>query len=287
MERRGFTLLELAIALGIMSVLAAIGFVSFSKSIKASKINQTASLEKQVAAKIVRYAVEKGNLPPTTEDLSKFIEGLPKDPLSEPMPSKWAWDGNYIYAVKFDGSKTLPFKLESAFPFSEDSSSYYGSYSSSEEPYCVLSRYGIIVNGGFEQGEAGWHSYNGTASVDTFEHYSGKKSLLITGNPNANVGCYQKIDVVGHKGDSFDVVYHSKPVGNTKASWYGCEVYFHYTDGTHSYQGQWHPNRYEEDWQTGKKVVTAGKDYDYIRIYLIFYRADGKAYFDDIEMFRR
>ena len=288
--RKGFTLIETVVAVGIIAVIIFIGAFSFRASSQAVKINQTQELGKEVLFQIVQYARVKGKLPSSTNDLSSYVQNLPEDPMSSPMPSKWAWDGTYVYAVKADGSKTLPKKLSDVFPFFDSYTSYYGSYKSKEEPYSYLSPSGLVRNGGFEKAEQYWYAYNGGdyIAVKGIEPVlSGTKALAIQGDLHANRGCRQKINISGKAGDEYTVVYHSYPSGVTQTSWYGCEVYFHYKNGTHSYQGQWHPNKYLQEWQEGVVTVKAGKDYDYMYVYLIFYKADGTAYFDDIQITKK
>ncbi len=288
--RRGFTLIEAVVVVAILIALVAMGISSLSRSSTAARINQTKQIENQILTRIVEYARVNGHLPNATNDLSQQISNLPKDPMTSPMPSKWAWDGTYLYAVKADGSKTLPLKLSSVFPFFDSSNSYYGAYKNTEEPYAYVEPSGIVRNGGFEEGEKYWGFYNGgkfIAAKPNSVVYDGDMCIGIKGNKNSNRGIYQDVRISGKAGDTYVVTYHSMPQGVTTASWYGCEVYVHYKDGSYSYQGQWHPNRYEYSWQTGKVTVKAQKDYDRIRIYLLFYKADGTAYFDDIQMIKQ
>ena len=288
--RRGFTLIETIIAVGILAAIVALGAFSFSQSSLSVRINETKQIENQILTQIVEYARVNGHLLNATNNLSQYVSNLPKDPMTSPMPSKWAWDGTYLYAVKADGSKTLPLRLSSVFPFFDSSNSYYGAYKNSKEPYAYMGPSGIVQNGGFEEGEKYWGFYNGGKFITAKPNsavYDGDMSIGIEGDKDLNRGIYQDIHISGKAGDTYVVTYHSMPQGVTTASWYGCEVYIHYKDGSYSYQGQWRPNRYEYSWQTGKVMIKAQKDYDRMRVYLLFYRADGTAYFDDIQIIKQ
>jgi len=288
--RKGFTLIEAVVAVAILIALVGIGVSSLSRSSAAARINQTKQVESQILTRIVEYARINGHLPAATDNLSQYIESLPEDPMTSPMPSKWAWDGTYLYAVKADGSKTLPLRLSSVFPFFDSSSSYYGAYKNTKEPYAYMEPSGIIRNGGFEEGNRYWGYYGGGVFIVAKPNsavYDGDMCIKIEGDSNTNRGIYQDIRISGKAGDTYTVIYHSMPEDITTALQYECEVYFHYKDGSYSYQGQWRPNRYEYNWQTGKVTVKASKDYDRVRIYLLLYKADGTAYFDDIQMIKQ
>ena len=131
--KKGFTLVEVIVTIGILAVITFVGSFAFKGTMAKIRNNQTIEAEKKVASLIYDYARRKGTLP--SSDLSE-ITNKPDDPISYPMASAWYFTNYTVYAKDSNGNNILPLDLKQYYPFFADSSvSYYGSYASAKEPY--------------------------------------------------------------------------------------------------------------------------------------------------------
>jgi prepilin-type N-terminal cleavage/methylation domain-containing protein len=133
--RKGFTLVELIITVGIITIFIFVGSFAFVQTQKNIKQLQTKYNEQRVASLVFDYMRRTGKMP--SSDLHE-IPNLPEDPMSYPMPSSWYFSDDYtIYAVDRQGNHVLPLSLTIDYAFFVEGTinGYYGSYQNSKEPY--------------------------------------------------------------------------------------------------------------------------------------------------------
>lgn len=301
--RKGFTLLEAIVTIALMAVITWVSMIALRPVQKGSLVDQTISAERTIGRVVMQLRIDGVNVSNGTYTpdsfFSRYHVSIPEDPLSYPAkPTHWYINGYKIYPVNYVGqtlttydvngqNKTVYYDISTDYPlFFDYSDKQYEPSSTIKENYSMVGQ-NLVKNGDFSQGFLFWSYDNGTPSlsvVSTPQNGNVNYCLRMDGDTKNNFATYQDIHISGKAGDTFRVSYRAKPMYITQDSWYGCEVYIHYTDGGYSYQGQWHPNRNDPQWQEGTVTVKASKDYDYIRVYLLLYKANGYTLFDDISI---
>jgi len=206
--RRGFTLVELIIIVGIISVLIFVGSFAFVQTQKNIKQSQTIYNEQRVASLIIDYVRRTGKLP--SADLHE-ISNLPEDPMSYPMPSKWYFTNYVIYPVDRNGNiiTSLSFDLKANYPFfvENTTTNYYGTYSGTKEPNSAYlgapSIYLIQPNGG-------------TLTAGSTYTIQWASSNLITSSDSTAT---YAIRILFYNGSSWSFVVKNLPLTQTSYSW--------------------------------------------------------------------
>jgi len=195
--RKGFTLVELIITIGIITIFMFVGSFAFVQTQKNIKKSQTIYNEQRVASLIFDYVRRTGKLP--SSDLHE-IPNLPEDLMTYPMPSKWYFSNYVIYPVDKNGNpitndSDLLFDLKANYPFFVEylGSTYYGNYLNQKEPYSVyfpqpLPTVSITYPNGGETLKAGstytiqWTSSNLTTGAVRILFYDGSSWTTVVTN---------------------------------------------------------------------------------------------------------
>jgi prepilin-type N-terminal cleavage/methylation domain-containing protein len=201
--KRGFTLVELIITIGIVTIFMFVGSFAFVQTQKNIKQSQTIYNEQRVASLIFDYIRRTGQQP--SSDLHE-IPNLPEDLMTYPMPSKWYFSNYVVYPVDRTGYTitSLSFDLKANYPFfvENTTTNYYGSYSSVKEPYSVYNTnpvpfvYLVQPNGG-------------TLTAGTTYTIQWTSSNLTTG----------AIRILFYNGSSWSTVATNLPLTQTSYSW--------------------------------------------------------------------
>lgn len=105
-DRRGFTLLELLLVVGILVMLAAFALPSFMGTQKQAQVDAATSQIRIFEDALKLYQSQNGMFPTTEQGLNALVE----KPEDEPVPTKWAgpyfedanvtdpWGSEYQYA---------------------------------------------------------------------------------------------------------------------------------------------------------------------------------------------
>ena len=101
MNRKGFTLTELIIVLGIMAVVASILWASAVKLSVSYKKNTVEKLASLITEQVQRYDKLQGHFPFTQEEFENFLangeyfQSVPKNPFWDGKPEEgWKWDAS-------------------------------------------------------------------------------------------------------------------------------------------------------------------------------------------------
>jgi len=166
----------------------------------------------------------------------------------------------------------------------------------------TASRFNMLGNGDFHLSDYLWAKVNCESTEGAATQPSGAPQLndtvyQITGNPEKNKKIFQTAPVCGNAGDTFVVAGWAK--GNSahlytdetlpsseKKREYAIFGVFHYTDGTYSedFIARFNPDT--DQWQYSAQVMVAEKEYDFIRVWMVYAYNVNTAYFDGIQLFK-
>ena len=300
--KKGFTLLEVIVVIAVLALIFYVSMIALAPVQKGALINQTLSSEKTIGRVIMQLrtegiTVDDGKYSPSSF-YNKYHATIPSDPLSYPSDtSYWQISGYNVYPIDFSGTElstyeangqtyTVCYDLSKDYPFFSDlSSSYYEPVSGTKEEYSMVGQ-DLVKNGDFSSGLLYWQYSNGEpilSVVSTPQNGNANYCIRMDGDTTKNFAVYQDIQLSGKAGDAFRVSYHAKPMYITQANCYECQVYIHYTDNGFEIKDLY-PNKNNPQWQSGTVTVKTSKDYDYIRISLLLYEANGYTLFDDISV---
>ena len=88
---RGFSLLELMIAMFVMIILLSVALPTFQRSVRQARETVLKENLFQMRRAIDQYAADKGKLPQSLDDLKtgEYLREIPVDPLTEKAERKW------------------------------------------------------------------------------------------------------------------------------------------------------------------------------------------------------
>lgn len=117
-DRRGFTLIEMILAVAILSILAAVAIHLYVSLATKSRITKAQSEVKTIATAVSVFEGHMGSLPPTLGDLTSSVtnsDGVTAGPFlsSVPTPPSGAWSP-YVYVPMPDGRFTITISGEGA-----------------------------------------------------------------------------------------------------------------------------------------------------------------------------
>lgn len=107
-QTKGFTLIELLVVISIISILIAVGAVSYQKSVKLSRDSKRKTDLEQIRQALETYRSEVGSYPDTGSlgllESGSYLNELPSDPK----------DGTYAYTKGAGATYTICAQLELA-----------------------------------------------------------------------------------------------------------------------------------------------------------------------------
>ncbi len=104
---RGFTLLEMMLVVVIIGLLATVVVINFGGQTDRVKLQLTKTSFSQIKQALIQYSTDKGNFPPTLQDLvaARMLEKVPLDGWKKPI--------NYAFPGSSPDRDNQPYDLYS------------------------------------------------------------------------------------------------------------------------------------------------------------------------------
>ncbi|MCP3980410.1 MAG: prepilin-type N-terminal cleavage/methylation domain-containing protein [bacterium] len=105
-RRRGFTIIEVLIVLGVISILASIALVSLSNALDKAKQRATMADMRTISRSIEAYSVDN-NIPPQNSGAVSGIVTNLRPYYSNVIPTQDSWKNDLIYSADVTGAYTI------------------------------------------------------------------------------------------------------------------------------------------------------------------------------------